>query len=43
MVGTDSVVLNGDQPYDSMRAAIDTVLSGLPGGAATTTGSTTTQ
>lgn len=37
MVGTDSVVLNGAQPYDSMRAAIDTVLSGLPGGAATTT------
>ena len=40
MVGTDSVVLNGAQPYDSMRAAIDTVLSGLPGGAST---STTTQ
>jgi protein-disulfide isomerase len=39
MVGTDSVVLNGAQPYDSMRAAIDTVLSGLPG----TTASTTTQ
>jgi protein-disulfide isomerase len=38
MVGTDSVVLNGAQPYSSMRAAIDTVLSGLPGGAATTTG-----
>ncbi len=40
MVGTDSVVLNGAQPYDSMRAAIDTVLSGLPGGTAS---STTTQ
>jgi protein-disulfide isomerase len=37
MVGTDSVVLNGAQPYDSMRAAIDTVLSGLPGGTASTT------
>ncbi len=37
MVGTESVVLNGAQPYSSMRAAIDTVLSGLPGGAATTT------
>lgn len=37
MVGTDSVVLNGAQPYSSMRAAIDTVLSGLPGGTATTT------
>lgn len=39
MVGTDSVVLNGAQQYDSMRAAIDTVLSGLPGA---TTGTTTT-
>lgn len=38
MVGTESVVLNGAQPYDSMRAAIDTVLSGLG-----TTASTTTQ
>lgn len=37
MVGTDSVVLNGNQPYDSMRAAIDTVLSGLPGGTSTST------
>jgi protein-disulfide isomerase len=37
MVGTDSVVLKGAQPYSSMRAAIDTVLSGLPGGTATTT------
>jgi protein-disulfide isomerase len=37
MVGTESVVLNGNQPYSSMRAAIDTVLSGIPGGTATTT------
>lgn len=37
MVGQDSVVLNGNQPYSSMRAAIDTVLSGLPGGTSTTT------
>lgn len=28
MVGTDAVVLNGNQPYDSMVAAIDAVLSG---------------
>lgn len=39
MVGEDSVVLNGAQPYDSMRAAIDSVLSSLgtpaaPAGAA---------
>lgn len=40
MVGTDSVVLNGDQPYSSMRAAIDTVLSGLGD---SVTASTTTQ
>jgi protein-disulfide isomerase len=33
MVGNDSVALNGAQPYSSMRAAIDAVLSGLPGGA----------
>ncbi len=37
MVGTDAVTLAGNQPYDSMRAAIDTVLSGLPGGTASTT------
>lgn len=37
MVGDESVVLNGAQPYDSMRAAIDAVLSGLPGSNATTT------
>lgn len=30
MVGGDAVVLPGGQPYDSMRAAIDAVLSGLP-------------
>jgi len=29
MVGEDSVVLNGAQPYDSMRAAIDSVLDSL--------------
>lgn len=46
MVGSDSVVLNGAQPYSSMRAAIDAVLSGLPGGASvdtSTSASTTTQ
>lgn len=44
MVGTDSVVLSGAQPYSSMRAAIDAVLSGLPGGASVeTTASTTAQ
>lgn len=37
MVGTDSVVLAGAQQYDSMRAAIDTVLSGLTDTTATTT------
>lgn len=30
MVGDQSVVLNGAQPYDSMRAAIDAVLGQLP-------------
>jgi protein-disulfide isomerase len=34
MVGQDSVALSGSQPYDSMRAAIDAVLSGLPGASA---------
>lgn len=38
MVGSEAVVLNGAQPYDSMRAAIDAVLGDLD-----TTGSTTTQ
>jgi len=37
MVGSDSVALSGDQPYDSMRAAIDAVLASLPGGTASTT------
>lgn len=38
MVGKDAVVLNGNQPYDSMRAAIDTVLgSAAPTGTASTT------
>lgn len=41
MVGTDSVVLSGAQPYSSMRAAIDAVLSGLPGGADVTPGAST--
>jgi protein-disulfide isomerase len=34
MVGNDAVTLSGDQPYDSMRAAIDEVLKGV---ASTTT------
>lgn len=46
MVGSESVALNGAQPYSSMRAAIDAVLASVPGGAVTpptgTTGSTTT-
>ena len=42
MVGKDSVALSGAQPYSSMRAAIDAVLSGLPGGAAVTPAATTT-
>ena len=37
MVGKDAVALQGAQPYDSMRAAIDAVLATIPGGAATTT------
>jgi protein-disulfide isomerase len=37
MVGEEAVVLPGGQPYDSMRAAIDAVLSGIPGASATTT------
>ncbi len=32
MVGKDAVTLQGNQPYDSMRAAIDAVISQLPGG-----------
>jgi protein-disulfide isomerase len=34
MVGQESVALNGAQPYASMRAAIDAVLSSLPNAAA---------
>jgi protein-disulfide isomerase len=41
MVGTESVVLNGAQPYDSMRAAIDAVLQ-EPITPPTTTPSTST-
>ena len=37
---TDAVPLQGAQPYDSMRAAIDAVIAQLPGGS-TTVGSTT--
>ena len=42
MVGQDSVALNGAQPYSSMRAAIDAILSGLPGGATVNTSASTT-
>ncbi len=41
MVGTEAVALSGDQPYDSMRAAIDAVLSST--GQPSTTASTTAQ
>jgi protein-disulfide isomerase len=41
MVGNEAVTLNGNQPYDSMIAAIDAVLQGV--GSTGTTGSTTTQ
>jgi len=37
MVGKDAIPLDGAQPYDSMRAAIDAVLATLPAGTATTT------
>jgi protein-disulfide isomerase len=43
MVGNDAVALQGDQPYDSMRAAVDAVIAELPAGttgAASTTPST---
>ena len=40
MVGTDAVPLNGAQPYDSMRAAIDAVLASV---GASATASTTAQ
>ena len=42
MVGTDTVVLPGAQPYDSMRAAIDSVLGDL-GTPAPATDTTTAQ
>ncbi|MDB5225762.1 MAG: oxidoreductase [Candidatus Adlerbacteria bacterium] len=42
MVGDESVALSGAQPYNSMRAAIDAVLSSLPGGATINAGATTT-
>ena len=42
MVGNDAVVLQGNQPYDSMRAAIDTVLAQVPGGQSATSTSPTT-
>jgi protein-disulfide isomerase len=37
MVGTSAVALNGAQPYDSMRAAIDAVLSSIGASASSTT------
>jgi predicted DsbA family dithiol-disulfide isomerase len=37
MVGDEAVTLPGNQPYDSMRAAIDAVLVGVNGPASTTT------
>jgi protein-disulfide isomerase len=37
MVGEEAVTLPGNQPYDSMRAAIDAVLVGVNGPAATET------
>lgn len=40
MVGTEAVALNGAQPYDSMRAAIDAVLASA---GVSNTASTTTQ
>ena len=42
MVGKDAVTLAGAQPYDSMRAAIDAVLSSLPASANTNTAASTT-
>ncbi len=42
MVGTDAVILSGNQPYDSMVAAIDAVLGGADT-TSTTPGQTTTQ
>ena len=37
MVGNEAVTLSGDQPYDSMIAAIDAVLQGNPAASASTT------
>jgi len=37
-VGTEAVALAGNQPYESMRAAIDAVLAQLPASATQTTG-----
>ncbi len=37
MVGDEAITLSGDQPYDSMRAAIDAVLEGNPAATASTT------
>ncbi len=42
-VGTEAVALAGNQPYDSMRAAIDAVLAQLPASATQTTGTSVTQ
>ncbi len=42
-VGADAVSLQGAQPYDSMRAAIDAVLSQLPGASATSSSTTSGQ
>lgn len=43
MVGSEAVALNGNQPYDSMRAAIDAVLQQIPAsqGGGTVTATTT--
>jgi protein-disulfide isomerase len=43
MVGNEAVTLEGAQPYDSMRAAIDAVLAQLPPGTASTASSTPAQ
>jgi protein-disulfide isomerase len=42
MVGDEAVTLEGDQPYDSMRAAIDAVLAQLPASETASTTATTT-
>lgn len=41
MVGNEAVTLQGAQPYDSMRAAIDAVLGGVPGASTPAASSTT--